>query len=50
MSRRLATRYHRKFMTNGFEMILNYIEETLSARKPVINFSLPNELKKKVDF
>jgi len=50
MSRRLATRYHRKFMQSGFDMILNYIEETLSSRKPVINFSLPHELKKKVDF
>jgi hypothetical protein len=31
-------------------MQLNYLEETLSAQKPVINFSLPDKLKKTVDF
>lgn len=41
MSRRLSTRYNRRFMQKGFDMILNYIEDTLSARKPVINFHLP---------
>ena len=50
MSNRLKTRFQRKFLKDGFDMIVNYIEETLTAKKPVINFSLPSDLKKKIDF
>lgn len=50
MSDRIHERYHRSFMEDFFQMTLNYLEETLTAKKPVINFSLPDKLKKTVDF
>lgn len=40
----------RKFLNDGFKMIADYLEETITAKKPVINFHLPEELKKIIDF
>lgn len=42
MSKRLQTRFQKTFLKKGFDMILNYLEETVSGKKPVINFHLPS--------
>ena len=41
---------NKKFLNDAFNMIVHYLEETLSAKKPVINFHLPEKLKTIVDF
>jgi hypothetical protein len=40
----------RKFLNDGFKMIADYLDETITAKKPVINFHLPDDLKKIIDF
>ena len=50
MTKPLPRKLDKKFLTDAFKMITNYLEETLSAKKPVINFHLPEKLKTIVDF
>ena len=43
-------RFHRDFLKEFFDIVLNYLEETLGGLKPVINFKQPEELRKAIDF
>jgi hypothetical protein len=50
MSAPIQRKLNKKFLSDGFKMIADYLDETITAKKPVINFLLPDELKKIVDF
>jgi hypothetical protein len=50
MSAPVHKKFNRKFLSDAFKMITDYLEETLSAKKPVINFHLPDHLRKIIDF
>lgn len=50
MSNQIHKKFNKKFLNDAFKMITDYLEDTLSAKKPVINFHLPDNLKKIIDF
>ena len=50
MSKQINRKLNKKFLNDAFKMITDYLDETVTAKKPVINFHLPDKLRDIVDF
>ena len=48
--KRIHPQYEREFVTKSFQMIQNFLEQTLKGENKVINFKLPHELSSTINF